>query len=53
MSIIKEMKCDLCKDISTDFNYCLKCGRHYCNNCGDADLMVCCECEDCEECDED
>lgn len=46
MTIIKEMECDLCGGISTEFNYCLDCGRHYCSNCGDIDLMTCYECED-------
>lgn len=49
MTIIKEMECDLCRGVSTEFNYCLDCGCHYCSNCGDIDLMTCYECEDEEE----
>lgn len=42
-------ECECCGDVTTDFDYCIECGRHYCLNCGIVGYLTCYECDNKEK----
>lgn len=37
--------CDICDEECSKIHMCIKCGRHFCNNCGNIDKKLCKNCD--------